>query len=107
MKSSSYTVEYLPLAQKDLIEIATYIADVISDTKIAYEFVENMIREFDFLSTFPYKNQTFIPIKPLKYEYRVIPFKNYHAYYFVNEEMKIVTIVRVLHQKRNAIDSIE
>ena len=44
----------------------------------------------------------------LKYEYRSIKVKNFLMFYMINEENKIVTIVRVLYQKMdisNILDS--
>lgn len=50
---------------------------------------------------FPYTNSEYIPIKPLKYVYRKSMVKNFMMLYTIEETKKVITIVRVLYQKRD------
>lgn len=107
MNLSIYKVEYLPLAEHDMAEIAAYINDELQSAHSADEFFEKVVEKFQSLSRLPYVNPVYLPIRALKNEYRTLRYKSYIAYYYVNEKAKTVTIARVLHKRRNIIDIIE
>lgn len=96
-----YQVEYLPSARQDMVEIIRYIShelcSPVAADKLSLEFIEAADR----LQLFPYANTAYIPIKPLKHEYRKLPVQNYLMFYWVDEERKRVTIARVIYARRD------
>lgn len=96
-----YRLEYLPAARRDLVEIVQYISRELGNPAAAEALAEKLIVEGDGIPRFPYANPAYIPIKPLKYEYRKLPVHNYLMLYRINEEEKLVTVVRVVYARRN------
>ncbi|MCR5653273.1 MAG: type II toxin-antitoxin system RelE/ParE family toxin [Ruminococcus sp.] len=96
-----YRVEYLLSAKQDLSEIALYIRDELCNPTAAINLVEEIIKVSERHANYPYSNPVYIPIKPLKNEYRKILVKNYMLFYTVDETQKIVTISRIIYAKRN------
>lgn len=96
-----YTVEYLPLAKNDMIEIIRYISVDLQSPIVADRLAEEMVVKIEKLSLFPYKTSMYLPIKDLKKEYRKLHIKKYIAFYYIDEDAKVITIARVLYNKRN------
>lgn len=97
----SYKLEYLPSARKDMIEIIKYISKYLNNPSAADELTVELIEAGERLIDFPYSCPIYVPIKPLKHEYRKLLVKNYLMFYSVNETNKIVTIARVVYAKRD------
>ena len=96
-----YKLEYLPAARKDLIDIAQYISKKLQNPEAANRLATRMIEEAEKSLEFPYANPAYLPIRPLRREYRKILVQNYLMFYWINEESKTVTIARVVYAKRN------
>ncbi len=96
-----YKLEYLPAARQDMIEIAQYISRTLSNPIAAEQMAVELVEAGDRLAEFPYANPAYIPIRPLKHEYRKLPVQNYLMFYRVNEAEKMVTVVRVIYAKRD------
>ncbi len=96
-----YQVEYLPSARQDMVEIIRYISHELCSPAAAEKLSLEFIEAADRLQLFPYANTAYIPIKPLKHEYRKLPVQNYLMFYWVDEERKRVTIARVIYARRN------
>lgn len=102
-----YKVEYLPSALKDMSEIISYITKELDNRTAAGKLSEKFIETAGRIGDFPYSNPVYIPIKPLKNEYRKVVVENYLMFYSVNEEEKTVTVSRVIYGKRNYDKTIE
>ena len=87
-----YTIEYLPIARRDMVDIAKYIG-----VKLA----EKMAESAEDLANMPYKCPMYIPVKPLKHEYRKLIVHNYIMFYWIDEDKKLVTIARVVYSGRD------
>ncbi len=96
-----YTVEYLPLAKNDMVGITKYISNDLESPLIAERFAVEMVEKIEGLSLFPYSNSVYFPVRQLKKEYRRLQIKNFIAFYYVDEQSKVVTVARVLYNKRN------
>ena len=96
-----YTLEYLPIAKKDMIEISKYIGVKLSNPTAADNLAEKMVSESEKLTDMPYKCSIYISPRPLKYEYRKLLVNNYIMFYYVDESKKNFTIARVLYAKRD------
>ena len=92
-----YKLEYLPLSRRDMIEVVRYVGNPMAARRLAQELIE----AGDHILDFPYANPVYIPIRPLKREYRRIRVHNYIMFYWVDEGKKLVTIARVVYGKRD------
>mgnify|MGYP000860843553 CR=1 FL=1 len=96
--SNKFRIEYLPAAEKDLINIFEYI---LSDNpSTATNFLDQVNESILKLEDFPYMGV--IPKDSrLKYlGYRILIVENYLVFYVVYEVEELVEIRRVLHGKR-------
>lgn len=89
-----YEIRYLPLARKDLNDIASYIADYLKAPKAAMDLLDAMDESISRLQQFPYSCKVYQPIKALDAEYRLLPVKNYAVFYVVKE--RTVEIHRIV-----------
>lgn len=96
-----YTIEYLPVAKNDMVDIIKYISNDLQSPLVADRFAEEMVEKIESLSSFPYSNSVYSPVRKLKKEYRRLQIKNFIAFYYVDEKTKVVTVARVLYNKRN------
>lgn len=96
-----YTIEYLPIARRDMVDIAKYIGVKLANPDAAERLAEKMIESAENLSSMPYKCPTYTPIKPLKHEYRKLIVQNYIMFYWIDEDKKLVTIARVVYSGRD------
>jgi len=96
-----YQLEFLPIAKQDMIEIVHYISHELHNPMAAENLAVDMITAAENLTEFPYINAIHQSIKPLKKEYRKLIVKNYIMFYRIDEEEKLVTIVRVVYARRD------
>ena len=96
-----YKLEYLPLARRDMIEVVRYISRELDNPMAAKQLARELTEAGDNLLNFPYANPAYVPIRPLKREYRRIKIHNYIMFYWVDEGKKLVTIARVIYGRRN------
>ena len=92
-----YKVEFLPAARKDTIGISRYISEELSNPGFADQLAAEEAAEM------PYKNPAYLPVRPLKHEYRTILVRKYLMFYWTEEETKTVLFARVIYAGR-AID---
>jgi len=92
-----HKLRYLPLAQKDLRNIISYIADTLKAPKAAMDLVDALDHSISCLAQFPYSCRVYQPIEPLEDEYRILPVKNYLVFYVVSEHD--VEIRRIIYAK--------
>lgn len=96
-----YKLEYLPVARRDMIEIVRYISLELQNPTAADQLAMELIEAGDSIPKFPYANPAFIPIRPLKHEYRKLLVQNYFMFYWVDEVKKLVTVARVVYARRD------
>ena len=96
-----YTLEYLPLAKQDMVEIVRYISKELKSPATAKKLATEMIAAAENLIAFPYAKAMHIPPKPLKREYRRLVVKNYIMFYWVDENKKTIVIARVIYARRD------
>lgn len=98
-----YSLEYLPLAQRDLVDIVSYVADRLANPLAAQRLAEKLVDAAESLRTMPHRRRVYTPIRPLEHEYRSIRVENYLMFYWVEEDTKCVTIARVLYAKSDVV----
>ena len=96
-----YKLQYLPAARQDMIEIVRYVSKTLSNPAAADQLALEMIEAGKQIAKFPYANPAYIPIRPLRHEYRKRLVRNFLVFYWVEEEKKIVTVARVIYAKRD------
>ena len=96
-----YKLEFLPIAQSDMVEIVKYISHELCDPWAAEKLADEMVQSAERLAIFPYINPIHRTLKPLKNEYRKLLVKNYIMFYYVDENEKKVTIARVIYSRRD------
>ena len=96
-----YTIEYLPIAKSDMVDIAKYIGVKLENPEAAESLAEKMIEAAEKLTDMPYKCPVYIPVKPLRHEYRKLIVQNYIMFYWVDEDKKRITIARVVYSGRD------
>lgn len=68
---------------------------------MANRLTVELIEAGDSICSFPYAHPAYIPIRPLKREYRKLLVQNYFMFYWVDEDKKLVTVARVTYAKRD------
>ena len=96
-----YSVEYMPLAVQDMVEIVVYITRELNNPAAAERIAEQLAEAGESLRDFPYAQPAYMPLRPLKHEYRKLLVENYMILYWVTETEKRVTIARVVYARRN------
>ena len=96
-----YSLEYLPAARQDMIDIVRYIGSELKNPVAAERLAVELTEAGNRISDFPYANPSYIPIRLLKHEYRKLSVKNFLMLYWVDEEKKCVTVARVIYAKRD------
>ena len=96
-----YHLEYLPIARQDMIEIVRYISRELENPVAADQLATQLIEAGDSILTVPYANPVYIPIRPLKHEYRKLLVQNHIMLYWVDEDKKLVTVARVIYARRD------
>ena len=96
-----YRLEYLPIARQDMIEIVRHIGKELQNPMAADQLATELIEAGDSILGFPYANPAYMPIRPLKHEYRKLLVQNYFMFYWVDEEKRLITVARVVYAKRD------
>ena len=96
-----YKLEYLPVAQRDMVEIVRYISGELQNPTAAARLAMELVNAAENVLTFPYALPSYQPIRSLKREYRKILVQNFLMFYWVDEEKKLVTVARVVYAKRD------
>lgn len=87
-------VVYAPLAQQDLDDILTYIAEDLASPIAAVDTVTSVLDRVDLLATFPESGTPLSSIYPITTGYRFVRIGNYLAFYRYEKD---VYIDRVLY----------
>lgn len=97
-----YDLEYLPMAHRDMAEIARYISHDLMNPNAAERLAEEMVEAIEDAGIFPYAAPPHIPIRPLKHEYRKLIVKNHLVFCWVDEQAKKLTVARAVYAKRDS-----
>ncbi|MFR6024202.1 MAG: type II toxin-antitoxin system RelE/ParE family toxin [Oscillospiraceae bacterium] len=101
MESCEYGMELFPPAMRGMVEIVRYISIELKNPIAANNTADELVEAAESIPAFPYANPAYIPIRPLKHEYRKLIVKNYIMLYWVDEEQKLVTVSRVVYARRD------
>ena len=93
----TYKVITVPLAEKDIIEQADYIAFEFRAPETAVNIVRGLRKSITNLSIFPQGHKLDEDKELARYGIRKTYYKNYKIYFLVDESQRIVYILRVFH----------
>ncbi len=94
-----YEINFLPIAKKDLNNIIYYISHNLKNITAARRLRDLFMSSFDNILQFPYGCSIYKLEGVLINEYRSYQVKNFLIFYTIDEDKKIVTVVRILYQK--------
>ncbi|MGB3457958.1 MAG: type II toxin-antitoxin system RelE/ParE family toxin [Halobacteriota archaeon] len=94
--SKKYKIEYLPIAQEDLIDIFEYIKDDNPDA--AANFIERIDKAVSKLESFPLLGTIPKDERLQMFGYRMLVIGNYLAFYVIRGN--IIEIRRIIHGSR-------
>ena len=101
MPQKKYKIEYLPVADRDLAEIFTYIAVDLAAPQTADNLLEKINHAVEPLEEFPYAHSVYqgaeLPAAP--FEFRALIVASYLVFYYVTENT--VTIARIVYGRRD------
>lgn len=89
-----YEIRYLPMARQDILNIVTYIKEVLKAPQAAADFVSAVDDAVSRLEHFPYSCQVYMPPEALDKEYRMLRVNNYVIMYTVSgDEVEIYRVI--------------
>lgn len=98
----AYNVRIMEKAEEDLSEIVTYISDTLCNPKAADSLLEEFLKEKNNIADNPYM-YSLSPDPFLQSEgyHRFIFKNNYVALYLIDDDNKVVSIMRIFYAKRD------
>jgi toxin ParE1/3/4 len=96
-----YSVWYAEPAEYDLIDIAYHITVKLNEPVTALRTTETIEKAIESLDTVPHRCVLVDDERLATMGYRMLPVKNYIAFFTVDEEARIVRVERILYTKRD------
>ncbi|HMA60558.1 MAG TPA: type II toxin-antitoxin system RelE/ParE family toxin [Halanaerobiales bacterium] len=96
-----YDIEITEPAEKDLYEIGRYIAKELLEQDKAVDVVDKIANNIYKLEEMPFRNAIVDDDKLASQGIRKFIVDNYIVFYNVNEENKVITIIRILYNRRD------
>ena len=101
---SDYNIEITKPAEIDLHEIGKYISKELLETDKAVEVIDKISGAIFKLEEMPLRHAIVAEDKLASQGIRKFIIDNYIVFYIVNEEDKMVTIIRILYKRRDWIN---
>jgi len=97
----SYSINITDLAEEDILATVRYIANTLKNPVAANNLLDEIERHEKILedtpNIYPFVNDVYLSDKGLKY----VIIKNYLMFYTIDEDNKIVNIIRFLYKRRD------
>lgn len=101
MGSEIYTYQIVADAENDIDQIVKYISVVLSNPEAAEKFLTDLEKKLDQLCEMP-KIGKFVENEfNMRKDFRYVIINNYDLYYFVNDEDKMINVLRVVSARRD------
>ena len=97
-----YKVRYLPLAEDDVLDAVTYLADKLGNPNAAAALLNELDKKAQRIARFPYAGDLYRTTRPVRDEVRMMSVKSYVLYYTVTEDT--VEVRRLLHGRQDRRD---
>ena len=101
---SDYNIEITKPAEIDLHEIGKYISSELLEPDKAVEVIDKIAEAIFKLEKMPLRHAIVAEDKLASQGIRKFIIDNYIVFYIVNEEDKMVTIIRILYKRRDWIN---
>ena len=98
---SKYSVDITEPAQQDMRDIARYISAELGAPTSAQGIIDILADSMYNLENNTKRHALVRDDRLAAKGYRVLPIKNYHIFYKVEEETRIVDVVRILYSRRD------
>ena len=92
-----YRLQYLPIVKRDMEESMAARYRTYKDKAIIEDLPLHIVKAAEALKKFPYIGVRVYPDIPLHQEYRVLLVKKHMLFFTIDEEHKMVTVVRLLY----------
>ncbi len=96
-----YSVDVTEPAKQDVLDIARYISAELGVPKAAFDMVDKLGEGMQSLETNPKRHALVRDDRLAAKGYRMLPVKNYLIFYKVDEQARLVDVVRILHGRRD------
>ena len=97
----NYSLHITDIAEKDVLSTVKYITNVLKNSIAANNLLDDIERHEEILENtpniYPFVSDEYLAKKGLKYAI----IKNYLMFYTVDEENKIVNVIRFLYGRRD------
>ncbi len=98
----AYNVRIMEKAEEDLSEIVDYISDMLKNQKAADNLLVGFLQEKDNIAENPYMYPlSDNPVLQNEGYHRFLFYKNFIALYLIDDEEKIVSIMRIVYAQRD------
>ncbi len=101
MENNVYRVIFTEMAETDLNEIYEYIATDLKAPIAAMSFTHSLEETFNLLAFLPNTHPKVRDYRLSAMGYRWLGIKNYMAFYTIDEQIKTVTVERILYGRRD------
>ena len=96
-----YEVIFLSNAQQDLDDIVSYITQELMKPDSAARLLDVINKRGKSLAYLPRRFPLVNDARLAKKAYRMMPVENYHLFYRIHEKKKLVSIVRIVYNRRD------
>ena len=96
-----YSLQFTEPAEEDLLSTLRYISDVLKAPEAAKNLLNEIEKETVILQTSPLCYALVLDDYLCSKGIRSFIVKNYQIFYVINEEEKIVSIIRILYARRD------
>lgn len=98
-----YQINITESAENDLKDAALYIANILNNRTAANKLLDTADKELSSLINFPERNNLVHDAFLASNGIRMQMINNYIAFYVIREEIKSITILRIIHSRRDWI----
>jgi plasmid stabilization system protein ParE len=96
-----YTLQFTEPAEEDLLSTLRYISDVLKAPEAAKNLLDEIEEQTQILKTSPLCYALVLDDYLCSKGIRSFLVKNYQLFYVIDEEEKIVSIIRILYARRD------
>ncbi|MBQ4515007.1 MAG: type II toxin-antitoxin system RelE/ParE family toxin [Anaerolineaceae bacterium] len=101
MGSEIYTYQIIADAENDIDEIVKHISVVLSNPEAAEKFLADLEQKLEQLCEMPKMGKIVENEFNKRKDFRRVIINNYDLYYFINDEDRIINVLRVVSARRD------
>lgn len=97
---TEYEIQIENAAERDMYNILTYITETLKEPALALRIYKSIKEQIDKLSTLPARNRVVDDQPYASIGVRRLFVENYVVFYFIDETVLTVNVIRVLYNRR-------